>query len=261
MVEQVGDLACERILVARRSCPLREGVVLCGEHHLGRLFRHLARDRVGAAREQSRRVGALGPRGCALGDRGPERLEPGEALRSGVGAWRGASISARPAALLIEAGAHGVKFEGGATHVPQIRALVAEGIPAMAHIGMMPQHVLEEGGYKIKGKTPAESESLLADALAVQEAGAWGILLELVKPEVSRQITASVRIPTIGIGAGSDCDGQVLVWSDALGLTTDFQAKFVKRFAELRREALDGARRFCDEVRSRKYPDSEHSYR
>ena len=150
-----------------------------------------------------------------------------------INSYRTAEEAVENAGRLIDAGAHAVKFEGGATHVAQIRALVAAGIPVIAHIGMMPQHVLEEGGYKVKGKTPAETDALLADAAAVQEAGAWGILLELVKPEVARQITASVLIPTIGIGAGLDCDGQVLVTHDLIGLFPWFTPKFVTPAAEV----------------------------
>ncbi|MGB8166187.1 MAG: 3-methyl-2-oxobutanoate hydroxymethyltransferase [Chthoniobacteraceae bacterium] len=127
---------------------------------------------------------------------------------------------------LIDAGAQAVKLEGGMARVPQIRALVAAGIPAMAHIGMMPQNVRIEGGYRIKGKTPEQADSLIADAAAVQEAGAFGILLELVVPDVARRITETARIPTIGIGAGPNCDGQVLVLHDLIGLFPWFTPKF-----------------------------------
>ncbi len=127
---------------------------------------------------------------------------------------------------LIDAGAHGVKLEGGAARVAQIRALVAAGIPAMAHIGMMPQNVRIEGGYRMKGKTPEQADALLTDAAAVESAGAFGILMELVVPEVAARITDSVRIPTIGIGAGPGCDGQVLVLHDLIGLFPWFTPKF-----------------------------------
>jgi 3-methyl-2-oxobutanoate hydroxymethyltransferase len=137
---------------------------------------------------------------------------------------------------LIDAGAHGVKLEGGAGRVPQIRALVAAGIPAMAHIGMMPQNVRIEGGYRIKGRTPEQADALLADALAVQEAGAFGILLELIVHEVARRITAAVAIPTIGIGAGLHCDGQVLVLHDLIGLFPWFTPKFAQPRAQVAEE-------------------------
>ncbi len=137
---------------------------------------------------------------------------------------------------LIEAGAHAVKFEGGTSRVPQLRKLVAAGIPAMAHIGMMPQNVRIEGGYRIKGKTPEQADALLADADAVEAAGAFGILLELVVPEVARRITEQVKIPTIGIGAGPACDGQVLVLHDLIGLFPWFTPKFATPRAQVAEE-------------------------
>lgn len=148
---------------------------------------------------------------------------------------------------LIEAGAHAVKLEGGATHVPQIRALVAAGIPVMAHIGMQPQRVRIEGGYRIKGKTPAEADALLADAKAVEEAGSFALLLELVRADVSKQVTEALQIPTIGIGAGPDCSGQVLVSHDLIGLFPWFSPKFVTPAAnvaeEIRRAVAEYIRR------------------
>ena len=137
---------------------------------------------------------------------------------------------------LLDAGAHGVKLEGGAPRVPQLRALVAAGIPAMAHIGMMPQNVRIEGGYRIKGKTPEQADALVADAAAVEAAGAFGILIELVVPEVARRITESVKIPTIGIGAGAACDGQVLVLHDLIGLFPWFTPKFATPRAKVAEE-------------------------
>ena len=128
----------------------------------------------------------------------------------------------------IDAGAHAVKLEGGASHAAQVAALAAAGIPVMAHIGMQPQRVRIEGGYRVKGKTPEEAAQLLADAASVEKAGAFGLLLELVKADVSREITASIAIPTIGIGAGADCDGQVLVLHDIIGLFPWFTPKFAK---------------------------------
>jgi 3-methyl-2-oxobutanoate hydroxymethyltransferase len=137
---------------------------------------------------------------------------------------------------LIEAGAHAVKLEGGTARVPQIRALVAAGIPAMAHIGMMPQNVRLEGGYRMKGKTPEQADGLLADAAEVEKAGAFGILLELVVPEVARRITEAASIPTIGIGAGLDCDGQVLVTHDLIGMFPWFTPKFAQPRANVAQE-------------------------
>jgi 3-methyl-2-oxobutanoate hydroxymethyltransferase len=159
--------------------------------------------------------------------------------------------------LLKEASVHAVKLEGGARSVDAIRAIVRADVPVMGHIGMTPQSVQAFGGFKVQ----RGDAKLIDDAKAVEDAGAFAMVLEGVPTETARNITAAVRIPTIGIGAGPGCDGQVLVWSDALGLTTEFQAKFVKRFAEIRQAAFDGVKRFCEEVRTRAYPDADHSYR
>lgn len=158
---------------------------------------------------------------------------------------------------LIEAGAHAVKLEGGASHVPQIEALVRAGIPVMPHIGMMPQHVREEGGYRIKGKTPEEVERLLADARAVEAAGAWGILLELVRPEAAKQITAAVRIPTIGIASGPECDGQVLVTPDLVGGFPWFTPKFVQPRAQIGKTIGEAAAGYVRDVKAREYPKAK----
>ena len=132
---------------------------------------------------------------------------------------------------LMEAGADAVKLEGGASHAAQIAAITGAGIPLVAHIGMLPQSVREEGGYKIKGKTPEAAQLLMEDALAVEAAGACAVVMELVKPEAARAITAALRIPTIGIGSGADCDGQVLVIHDLAGLFPWFTPKFAQPLA------------------------------
>jgi 3-methyl-2-oxobutanoate hydroxymethyltransferase len=129
---------------------------------------------------------------------------------------------------LIAAGAEGVKAEGGREILPQVRAILSAGIPFLGHLGMLPQHVLEEGGYRVKGKTEPEHHSLLADAQALADAGAFGIVLELVAPRVAREITQRVSIPTIGIGSGQDCDGQILVTPDLLGMLPWYNLKHVK---------------------------------
>jgi 3-methyl-2-oxobutanoate hydroxymethyltransferase len=129
---------------------------------------------------------------------------------------------------LVDAGAEAVKAEGGRAIVPQVRALVASGIPFLGHLGMLPQHVLEEGGYRVKGKNETEHQALLADADALVEAGAFGVVLELVTPAVARELTARLPIPTIGIGAGPDCDGQILVTPDLLGMLPWYSLKHVK---------------------------------
>ena len=151
---------------------------------------------------------------------------------------------------LMEAGAHAVKLEGGASHAAHIAALTAAGIPVMAHIGMQPQQVRIEGGYHIKGKTAEQSAALLADAEAVEKAGAFGLLLELVVPAVAKEISARVRIPTIGIGSGADCDGQVLVLHDVIGLFPWFKPKFATQRADVATEIHRSAAEFIREVKT-----------
>ena len=140
---------------------------------------------------------------------------------------------------LVAAGAEAVKAEGGRAILPQLEAIHAVGIPFLGHLGMLPQHVLEEGGYRIKGRDEAQREALLADAWALGQAGAFGIVLELVTPSVAAEITAAINIPTIGIGSGGDCDGQILVTTDLLGTSPDFIPKHV-RPDELLRERMVG---------------------
>ena len=129
---------------------------------------------------------------------------------------------------LVAAGAEAVKAEGGVKILPQIKAIIAAGIPFLGHLGMLPQSVREEGGYKIKGKIEAEHQALLADAQALADAGAFAVVLELVTPPVAKEISQRIAIPTIGIGAGADCDGQVLVTPDLLGMLPWFSLKHVK---------------------------------
>ena len=129
---------------------------------------------------------------------------------------------------LVAAGAEAVKAEGGREIIDQVRAIVAAGIPYYGHVGMLPQHVLEEGGYRIKGRVPSQREALLADAQALAEAGAFALVLEIVTPPVAKEITASIPIPTIGIGSGPDCDGQILVTNDLIGTFPWFTPRFVQ---------------------------------
>jgi 3-methyl-2-oxobutanoate hydroxymethyltransferase len=137
-------------------------------------------------------------------------------------------LALRNAQRLVRAGADAVKAEGGCKILPQIKAITGAGIPFLGHLGMLPQSVHEEGGYRIKGKIDAEREALFTDANALVEADAFGVVLELVTPPVARDLTAAIPIPTIGIGSGPDCDGQILVTSDLLGLFPWFTPKFVK---------------------------------
>ncbi|HXM33452.1 MAG TPA: 3-methyl-2-oxobutanoate hydroxymethyltransferase [Chthoniobacterales bacterium] len=154
------------------------------------------------------------------------------------------------ARALIAAGAQAVKLEGGVSHVPQIEAIVAEGIPLMGHIGMLPQSVREEGGYKVKGRTQAEAEALVRDGEAVEKAGAFAVVLEIVSPETARQITNALEIPTIGIGSGEHCDGQILVTHDLIGLFPWFTPKFVSPEARVADEIRRAVQVFIGRTKS-----------
>ncbi len=150
---------------------------------------------------------------------------------------------------LTAAGADAVKLEGGRSHAAQIKAIVGAGIPMMGHIGMLPQSVREEGGYKLKGRTAADAEILLRDAQALEEAGAFSIVLELVAAETARQITEAIGIPTIGIGSGESCDGQILVTHDLIGMFPWFTPKFVKQEADVAGEIRKAANAFIERTR------------
>ena len=162
--------------------------------------------------------------------------------------------------VMQETGAHGVKLEGGSHIAPTIKALVEIGIPVMGHIGLTPQSVHALGGYRVQGREPAAAERLLDDARAVEAAGACAIVLELVPAALSSRISAALTIPTIGIGAGVGCDGQVLVTPDMLGLNDRFSPKFLKTYATMAEEVRQAARAFAADVRGGTYPDKEHSF-
>jgi 3-methyl-2-oxobutanoate hydroxymethyltransferase len=149
----------------------------------------------------------------------------------------------------IEAGAQAVKLEGGVSHAAHIAAITRAGIPFMAHIGMLPQQVREQGGYKVKGKTQSEAGALIADARAVEKAGAFSVVLEIVLPETAKQITNAISIPTIGIGSGEHCDGQILVTHDLIGLFPWFTPKFVSPEARVAEEIRKAARAFIERTR------------
>lgn len=144
-----------------------------------------------------------------------------------IGTYGTPSQAVASAQRLMAAGAEYVKAEGGRAIIPQVQAIVAARIPFLGHLGMLPQHVREERGYHVKGKQPEEAEALLADAQALQEAGAFAVVLELVTPPVAARITRALRIPTIGIGSGPECDGQILVIHDLVGLFPWFRPRFV----------------------------------
>ncbi len=156
--------------------------------------------------------------------------------------------------------AHAVKIEGGEDKAHIIKHLTSNGIAVMAHIGLLPQNVRAEGGYKVKGKSQEEAKQLILDAQAVEKAGAFCVVVEGVVSEVASQISKSINIPTIGIGAGKETDGQVLVWSDALGFFEDFKPKFVKHYLEGAKLVRDGVKNYADEVKNGAFPDEEHSY-
>ena len=162
------------------------------------------------------------------------------------------------ARFLKEGGAHAVKLEGGLRVLPQVEALVTAGVPVMGHLGLTPQSVNIFGGYRVQGRGEA-GERLLADAKALETAGAFAVVLEVVPADLAARVTASLSIPTIGIGAGAGCDAQVLVWQDLAGLS-ESTAKFVKRYAELRTVLTAAVRAFGDDVREERYPAQEHSY-
>ena len=156
----------------------------------------------------------------------------------------------KTAEKFVDAGAQAVKLEGGVSHAAQIGAITNVGIPFMAHIGMLPQSVREQGGYRIKGRTESEVEALLADAWAVEQAGAFSVVLEIVVAEVAKQITNAIEIPTIGIGSGEHCDGQILVTHDLIGLFPWFTPKFVSPEARVAEEIRRAARAFVERTKS-----------
>ncbi len=164
------------------------------------------------------------------------------------------------ARFVKEAGAHAVKLEGGLRVLPQVEALVAAGVPVMGHLGLTPQSINTFGGYRVQGRGEA-GDQLLRDAKALQHAGAFAVVLEVVPDELASKVTAMLEIPTIGIGAGAGCDAQVLVWQDLAGLTPGPGPKFVKRYADLRSVLTGAVQQWADEVVDGTYPAKDHSYR
>ena len=162
--------------------------------------------------------------------------------------------------LMKEARAQAVKLEGGIEVCPQIKAITEAGIPVMAHIGLTPQSINAFGGFKVQGKSEAQAKKFLEDALAVQEAGAFAVTIECVPEKLATLVTKKLAIPTIGIGAGSGCDGQVLVYADMLGMFSDFTPKFVKRFANTGEVMTAAFKAYIDEVKATAYPTEEHTY-
>lgn len=159
-----------------------------------------------------------------------------------------------------ETTAAAIKLEGGFHRVDIVRSIIQEGIAVMGHIGLMPQFVRAEGGYKIKGRDEKNAQQLQEEALALQEAGVFGIVLEGIKQEVALQITKTLSIPTIGIGSGVHCDGQILVWSDAFGFFTDFKPKFVRYYLQGEKLLKDSIRAYVNDVKTQHFPSADESY-
>jgi 3-methyl-2-oxobutanoate hydroxymethyltransferase len=175
------------------------------------------------------------------------------------------SYSTVPAALenagrLIQAGAEAVKLEGGVAVLEQVRALVAAGVPVLGHVGLLPQSILETGGYKIQGRTTESAAAVLRDAQALDQAGVFALVIEGTTTPVAQQVTAAVTVPTIGIGAGAGCDGQILVSNDMLGLFTWFTPKHVKRYANLSEEMRRAFAQYKQEVERGEFPGPDHTF-
>jgi 3-methyl-2-oxobutanoate hydroxymethyltransferase len=166
----------------------------------------------------------------------------------------------RNAGRFLQAGAHAVKLEGGAAMVDRVDAMTQVGIPVIGHLGMTPQSVHQYGGYKVQGKGKNQAKVLVTDAKALEEAGAVALVLEAIPAALAKAVTEQVTIPTIGIGAGPHCDGQVLVLYDLLGMFDEFVPKFVKPYAHLKAEALQALRRYREEVEQGKFPSDSESY-
>jgi 3-methyl-2-oxobutanoate hydroxymethyltransferase len=162
--------------------------------------------------------------------------------------------------MLKEGGAQSVKLEGGIRVAETVRALVSAGIPVMGHLGLTPQSINQLGGYKVQGKTPAAAVRLLNDAVALQEAGAYAVVLETIPANIAGIISKKLEIPTIGIGAGPETDGQVQVWHDLLGLFTDFTPKHARRYANLAETITAAVRQYADEVRVGAFPTEKESF-
>jgi 3-methyl-2-oxobutanoate hydroxymethyltransferase len=159
--------------------------------------------------------------------------------------------------LVKEGGAHGVKIEGGVRSAASIAAIASADIPVMGHIGMTPQSVRRFGGFRVQ----RDAQKILEDALATQQAGAFAVVVECIPADLAEKITSALKIPTIGIGAGVGCDGQILVTQDMLGLFEDFQPRFVKQYADLGRDVVQAVENYCRDVREGLFPAAEHGFR
>ncbi len=162
--------------------------------------------------------------------------------------------------VMKEAGAHAVKIEGGSIVVPAIERIVQAGIPVTGHLGLTPQSIYSFGTYKVRANEPEAADELIHDALALERAGCFAIVLEKIPAKLAGEISTSLKIPTIGIGAGNSCDGQVLVTHDALGLNNDFNPRFVRNYVDLADSATKAVKNYVDDVRNRTFPSPEESY-
>ena len=216
-------------------------------------------------------IAGAGSAGCVLANRlGEDRslrilvLEAGGSEKAVIvdmpfGSYATPEQAFRSASVLMQAGAHMVKLEGGVWLAPTVEFLVTRGIPVCGHIGLTPQSVNTLGGYKVVGRE-AEADRVLQDGLAVEAAGAFAVVLEKVPASLAGRLTQALSIPTIGIGAGVDCDGQVLVVDDMLGTFTEFRPRFVHRYAELGKTADEAIAAYAADVRARRFPAPEHGY-
>jgi 3-methyl-2-oxobutanoate hydroxymethyltransferase len=162
--------------------------------------------------------------------------------------------------MMKEGAFESVKIEGGTEVADRVAAMVAIGIPVMGHVGLVPQRVHALGGFRVQGKTEEAADRIIADAVALEQAGAYAIVLEAVPAEVASRVTRAVSVPTIGIGAGRGCDGQVLVCTDLVGMSRGHSPRFVKHFAEVGDAIVTATQTFIDEVRAGTFPDKEHEY-
>jgi len=178
------------------------------------------------------------------------------------GSYQGNSKEALSSAVRVmkESGAHAVKVEGGKTVIPIVERILEAGIPVMGHLGLTPQSIYRFGSYQVRAQEEVEAEELKEDAVLLEKAGVFGIVLEKIPAPLGKEVSMSISVPTIGIGAGPDCDGQVLVTHDALGLTTDFNPRFVRRYAQLGDLISESVQQYIHDVRDGKFPSHDESY-
>ena len=178
------------------------------------------------------------------------------------GTYQGNSAIALESAIRImkESGGHAVKLEGGAEIVESIQRILTAGIPVMGHLGLTPQSIYKFGTYTVRAKEEAEAEKLISDAKLLEEAGCFAIVFEKIPAHLAKMVSEEISIPTIGIGAGPDCDGQVLVLHDMLGITTDFSPRFLRRYLDLESQITGAVEQYCSDVRTKDFPNKEESY-